>query len=69
MKAKKKYSRSVPYEPQLLEDLKDLEFSTGFLSEVLAQGDDSDEDFEVLFGAIEKVMRRIDLILQLVIAL
>lgn len=53
----KKYSRSVPYEPQLLEDLKDLEFATGFLSEVLAQGEDSDEDFEVLFGAMEKVMR------------
>jgi probable addiction module antidote protein len=57
MKAKKKYLRSVPYEPMLLEDLKDLEFATGFLSKVLAQGDDSDEDFEVLFGAIEKVMR------------
>lgn len=36
---KKERSPSVPYEPYLLEDLKDLEYAAGYLSTALQEGE------------------------------
>ena len=57
MKSKKQNKRSVPFELLLQEDLKNADFAAGYLSEVFNSGADSDEDFEVFFGAIEKVLK------------
>jgi probable addiction module antidote protein len=58
MKKKTKKPAAVPHEPFLLSWLQgNPERCSAFLSEILLQGNDSEEDFEVFFSAIEKVLR------------
>ena len=55
--AKKKRKASAPYAPQLEADLKDPMFAAQFLSEVFAEGGNSDEDFVVFFDAFETIFK------------
>lgn len=52
---KKKVAAAVPYEPQLLEDLKNPKYAARYLSACI-QGD-RDEDFEVLFEALHNIAK------------
>lgn len=56
MKTKKtKKAKTTPFEPFLLEQLKDAEFAAEYLSACLA-GDD-DEDFLIFFDALSQVVK------------
>jgi probable addiction module antidote protein len=56
VKKKTKVSAAaVPYEPQLLEDLKDIKFAAGYLNSCI--DGDSDEDFEVFFNALGDIVK------------
>lgn len=49
---------SVPYEPQLLEDLKDPTFAAGYLTESIAGLDLDDEDtINLFFSALNDVLK------------
>lgn len=52
---KSKAPAAVPYDDILLEDLKDLNFAANYLTACI--DGDSDEDFEVFFSAIGKIMK------------
>lgn len=54
---KKKKAAAVPFEPYLLSKLKSPEMAANYLSAILAEGSDTDEDFEVFFRALEKVLQ------------
>jgi probable addiction module antidote protein len=53
--AKTKRKKSVPYEPELLKDLTDVEFASHFLTSCI--DGTSDEDFDVFFDALMKVVK------------
>lgn len=55
VKKQTKKKMSVPYEPFLLEDLKDPEFAAGYLSACL--NGYSDEEFEIFFDALLQVVK------------
>lgn len=52
---KKKVPASVPYKPQLLEDLKDSSFAAEYLT-ACAGNFETDEDFEVFFSALQEIV-------------
>lgn len=54
---KKSKPAAVAFEPYLLSKLKNPEFATGYLIEVGKLGMNSDEDFEIFLGALERVLR------------
>lgn len=53
-KAKSKVPASVSYDARLLEDLKDVDYAAQYLTACM--GGDTDEDFEVFFEALKKIV-------------
>lgn len=52
---KSKNGRSVPFEPILLDKLKDVDFAAEFLSSSF--DGNSDEDFEAFFDALQQIIK------------